>query len=95
MHSFSILGYTHSADTWCPECVRKQWKEGELTRDPEHFYAHKGKDENGIPMDLVDSEGNIVHPIFLDNAYEDMNCAGCEDEIYSLDDDESDETDDE
>ena len=87
-HAFSVIGYTYDADTWCPACTLKSWKEKNLERDPDHFYAHKGKDENGVPMDLVDSEGNIVSPIFLDNAYEDMDCAGCSEIIYSTDDDE-------
>lgn len=49
----SIVCYSYDAAYHCVACTRKRFAGGAGERD-----------ENGVPMDAVDSEGNPVHPVF-------------------------------
>lgn len=84
MHASSILGYAFAADIHCPDCTHKAWQNGSLARDAAHCYAHKERDENGLPMDLVDHEGNIIHPLFLDAVEQTEHCGDCGEVIYTM-----------
>jgi hypothetical protein len=92
MRAFSILGYAFDADTHCPECTRKALLRGALTRDAAHCYASKGSDEHGLPCDMVDSEGNIVYPMFLDGTEQTEYCGDCHEVIYNVEGDDDNET---
>lgn len=75
----SIIAYTFDADVHCPNCTAEAAANGTLTRVPPLSLE---TDENGIAVDLIDSEGNAVHPVF-DNvdAPEGMHCGCCGCEI--------------
>jgi hypothetical protein len=55
-----VIGYTWSADVHCIACTRAAHVAGAFERDvlPER------DDENGIPENARDAEGNPLHPIF-------------------------------
>lgn len=61
-----IIGYAFEADTHCPECVLARWKDcADAIRAvsiPEVW--HQEMDQNGVPLNIRDREGNNVHPIF-------------------------------
>ena len=69
-----IIGYTFEADVQCPACTIHMANVGRLRREPP---ITLGVDENGLPMDLVDREGNLVHPVFDIDEHEFTNCGAC------------------
>lgn len=66
-----VIGYTYNADCHCVNCARDSLNQGQ--------FGHMidcpdgpGDDENGIPYDSIDREGNSIHPIFsTDEGYVD------------------------
>lgn len=78
-----VIGYTYEADTHCVDCTIAASKR--MLVDNNHPYAVPlssfGKlDENGLHYNLVDSEGNLVHPIF-DTDEGNFYCGTCPKEI--------------
>lgn len=73
-----IVAYAFGADHWCEGCAREAFTLGSL-RAPEG--ADGRLDENGIPEDLIDSEGNPLHPVFAheESPEEGLFCGGCRD----------------
>lgn len=56
-----IIAYTYDAGMHCVACTDHRGCVGLLTREPP---LQLGTDEHGIPLDLIDTEGNAVHPVF-------------------------------
>lgn len=75
-----IIGYSFEADIHCSACTEHKAAIGVLKRQPP---LNPKPDEHGIAQDLVDREGNSVHPIFrTDEIDEDSACGDCYEPIY-------------
>ena len=61
-----VIAYAYGAAKHCPDCTKKDWESDRLQRDANHVHASPGLDDNGLPFDLVDSEGNIIGAEFDD-----------------------------
>ena len=59
--SYEVVAYTYEADEHCLDCARKAWSDQIL--DDGDIYA-------------TDSEGNPVHPVFLDQTTEETFACG-------------------
>ncbi len=67
-----IIGYAYEADEHCRKCAR------------EKFTGHGSgeMDENGVPVDAIDDEGNTISPRFItDQVINDVYCGTCGDII--------------
>lgn len=62
--SYSVLGYTYEAAIHCPECTVDRFGEA---------VTQHGIDDSPV----TDNEGNIVHPLFADQAEPDEYCSDC------------------
>lgn len=70
-----IIAYTYEADIYCPDCAIYAAATGQLRREPGLALRI---DEHGLATDLVDSEGNRIHPVFDIDEYEhDETCGDC------------------
>lgn len=56
-----IIAYTYDAAMHCPDCTEHRANVGLLHRRPP---LSLDTDEHGIALDLVDSDGNPVRPVF-------------------------------
>lgn len=77
--TYEVVGYTYDADFHCPDCTRDAMRSGRLQTGlviGERDYKPSA-DENGIPEDLIDSEGNEIHPVFLGDCQGDEICGDC------------------
>ena len=58
-----IVAYSYLAALHCPDCTRRALR----AYNRQIFRPHPGPerlDEHGLPDDLIDREGNPVHPVF-------------------------------
>ena len=69
-----ILAYAYSAALHCVDCTRNAADIGLLTREPP---LQIGTDMHGIALDLADSEGNPVHPVFHHEDIQEEYCDDC------------------
>lgn len=69
-----IIAYTFEADVHCPDCTEHKAAIGALRREPP---LQMGTDEHGIATDLVDREGNQVHPVFSTDEHGFSHCSDC------------------
>lgn len=86
-----ILGYTYEADVHCVNCAAErfgrfgpahnvEWNRGYGFLETLSDGSTIELDENHIPIDEKDNEGNPIHPMFsLDNDIE--YCGDCHDEL--------------
>lgn len=75
-----IIGYAYDADCHCVDCTRERADVGLLKRVPP---LKLDTDEHGIALDLVDDEGNDVHPIFsTDENATDETCGDCGNKLW-------------
>ena len=72
-----IIAYTYDADVHCPDCADAAYAAGWLVRSGRHGEY----DGHGLPMSLIDSEGNPVHPVFSTDEHEFTNCSDCGERI--------------
>lgn len=77
----SIIAYSFNADVHCPGCTKA--REQSLRLDHNHPYAIDALmlDEHGIEYDLVDNDGNLIHPVFDTDEHEFTACSDCGEEI--------------
>ena len=81
MHATTVIGYSWQADMHCVDCTRHAANVGLLKREPP---LSMDTDEHGLATDLVDSEGNEIHPVFAgDEGASDERCGDCGDELMS------------
>lgn len=73
-----ILAYTYSAAMHCVECTRNAADVGLLTREPP---LQLTTDQHGIAQDLVDNEGNPIHPVFHHEDIDGEYCDDCSEPI--------------
>ena len=68
-----IIAYTYCADVHCPACADAAYAAGRLVRS-----GRQGEyDEHGLPMSLIDGEGNPVRPVFSTEEYWVYACGDC------------------
>ena len=86
MNAADVIGYTYQADCHCINCTLKAWDEGKFyfkgkpRKGQGTIHLDEGRDENGLPYEAEDSEGNRVHPIFGDEESECV-CGDCQEII--------------
>ena len=69
-----IIAYTYCADVHCPACASADADVGILHRAPP---LSLDVDEHGLAYDLIDREGNRVHPVFSTDEHEFTHCGDC------------------
>jgi hypothetical protein len=72
-----IVAYAYEADFHCPACAVEAAAVGLLKREPG---LDSGTDEHGLAADLIDREGNRIHPVFdfdIDEHEHDETCGDC------------------
>lgn len=79
MNATTIVGYAYDASLHCVECTRTRADVGLLKREPPLSLK---VDEHGIALDLIDSSGNAISPVFYG---EDSHGEFCDDCNESLD----------
>lgn len=75
-----IVGYCYEADVHCPACAEHHAAVGCLTRQPP---LEMGADEHGLAFDLIDREGNPIHPVFDidEDSISLTHCGDCRQEL--------------
>ncbi len=80
-----VIAYTYTADIHCPACTGSDLRSGRLRLDNHHTLAfpvnHTGMDEFGIPLNVFDREGNMVHPVFDTDQNSTSHCSDCGGEL--------------
>lgn len=69
-----IVAYAYQADVHCPDCASNDAACGIITRWPP---LQMGTDEHGLAFDLIDKEGNPIHPIFSTDEVSSNYCGDC------------------
>lgn len=68
-----IIAYTYESDYHCPECTQKRFPA---------LPGNKEVDEHGVSVNAMDSEGNLLQPVFdLDATPAATSCSDCKAEI--------------
>lgn len=67
-----IIAYTYCADVHCPDCALRDFHIGQLT-----LPAPSANDWHGLPVSLIDREGNPVHPVFTTDEHDFTHCCDC------------------
>ena len=73
-----IIAYTYDADVHCPTCADAAYAAGLLVRSGRHGEY----DEHGLPMSLIDREGNPVRPMLCADALVTTYCGDCGARVY-------------
>jgi hypothetical protein len=62
----NIIAYTWQADSHSVDATRTAYETGVLRVNNQHPYALDVRvfDEAGLPFNLEDSDGNLIHPVF-------------------------------
>lgn len=69
-----IIAYTYLADVHCPTCTREAVADGALVRKEPLWF---NTDEHDLHQDLVDREGNPIHPVFDIDEDLPTHCGDC------------------
>lgn len=77
----TIKAYTFEADVHCPACTRKASSRMKLDHTRPDSMGGPCKDDNGIEYDLVDSEGNLIQPVFAVSENDFTHCGDCHGEL--------------
>ena len=73
-----IIAYTYCADVHCPDCTSADADVGILRREPP---LRPDVDEHGLAYDLIDREGNPIHPVFSTDEFDFTSCSDCGERI--------------
>ena len=65
----SIIAYTFEADNHCVDCTSKRFQYMDFYLNP----PAEGCDANGLHEYQVDSEGNLVHPVFSTDEWQEFD----------------------
>ena len=84
-----VTAYTYMADYHCPDCTKVARDNGALVVNNYHPHAVKlgsspdlNRDQHDQHYNLVDREGNLIHPIFdIDEKLQPLHCCDCGEEI--------------
>jgi hypothetical protein len=81
MKSTDIVGYAYDAALHCPDCTHEAMLANAFRREPP---LKVEMDQHGIALDLIDSEGNPVTPVFCGEDAVEQPCDDCG--TYLMDD---------
>jgi hypothetical protein len=76
-----IYGYAFEADAHCVPCTQKATQRMKLDHNHPYAMGESCKDDQGVEYDLVDREGNLIHPLFTTDAELHTHCGDCRGEI--------------
>jgi hypothetical protein len=78
-----IIAYTYEADVHCPECARERFRHDTTLRNPrtKDMYDTGRDDGNGVGLDAIDREGNLIHPVYDIDENEFTHCGDCGGEL--------------
>ncbi len=76
-----VIAYAYEADVHCPACTAKAAQRMKLDHSHPYAMGESCGDDNGIEYDLVDSEGNLIHPVFDIDENNFKHCSDCSDEL--------------
>ncbi len=87
-----VIAYTYDADMHCVCCTRLRFAVNSFEQIQTQYYGAthifsdgttEQLDENLIPYDATDDEGNKVHAVFDTDELNDVEyCGGCHEVIY-------------
>lgn len=72
-----VIAYTYEADVHCPSCAKARSQALRLDHNHPYAIGTPMLDECGIDYDLVDCEGNLIHPVFDTDEHEFTACSDC------------------
>lgn len=72
-----IIAYTFEADVHCPACTKQAAQRMKLDHSHPYAMGASHPDDHGIEYDLVDSDGNLVHPVFNTDTDQYATCSDC------------------
>lgn len=75
------IAYTFEADVHCPACTRRAAQRMKLDHNHPYAMGKSCKDEHAIEYDLVDSEGNLIHPAFDIDEHDFTHCSNCRERL--------------
>lgn len=81
-----VIAYTYEADYHCLDCATKRFGHGEQAGKlavASLPIAAVEFDENWIPYNQEDNEGNPIHPVFSTDDLENASCGDCHEEIQT------------
>ena len=81
-----VIAYAYMADIHCPGCTASDIKSGSLKVDHSHPLSMGPRfaschDDNGIPLDVVDGDWNMIGPVFSTDENESTHCCDCGGEL--------------
>ena len=76
-----IIAYTYEADVHCPACTKLSTERMQLDHSHPYAMGDAGEDDHGIEYDLVDSEGNLIHPVFNVDEHGFTHCGDCNERL--------------
>ena len=71
-----ITAYTYEADVHCIDCTRKRYEShGFNDSDGKTWRSNYGGqvDWNGVHVNIYDNEGNLVHPLFSGDEWQEFD----------------------
>ena len=74
-HATDIIAYTYEADYHCIACTVKRFSDDGKVHGTEEDRAkfRPCTDDNGIWYETTDSEGNLVHPVFVSDEWQEFD----------------------
>jgi hypothetical protein len=70
----NIIAYTYDADYHCIDCTTKTYHYSRQSWIEWPFdIEHPASDVNGIHVDQQDTEGNLVHPLFSTDEWQELD----------------------
>ncbi len=80
-----IIAYTFEADLHCVSCTKRATQRMKLDHNHPYAMGESHKDDHGVEYDFVDSEGNLIHPVFNTDENPDypmpQHCGDCFEEV--------------
>lgn len=73
----TIIAYTFESNVHCLDCTRKAAERMKLDHNHPYAMGESCKDDNGIEYDLVDTEGNLIKPVFITDEHDFTHCGDC------------------
>ena len=65
----NIIAYTYDADTHCIDCAVKRNESNGFTG----LYKEMGMNNATVLVGLLDNEGNLVHPVFSTDEWQELD----------------------
>jgi len=74
-----IIAYTYEADYHCIDCTRQQYLQNTIYLPGSPIYGRRSekdeakRDDHAILYDQEDNEGNLVHPLFSTDEWQELD----------------------